>query len=329
MLRTELAELVVHGFEADGVELGFEAKMADAALKFEYLQFGVGQYGGKEVRGLRGLRGRGFGGCLAHGGILFERLVVFFHFPPFLVNRGHLGLVQAGVTADQIQDALATVLVCEDLSADEHRLLDGPQIDAHGLRSGKHQRLHGLELAGGPRGRAQSDGTAAFEGKNEVVAQGPHQGHVLGRGVPTVGQQVAVGHLLLGHAQHLLQVLVFGERALVARLLGLGLVNGHRFAHQLDSDGQGQLAGMVEQADKIQALDVALLTVVPMGANQLVGVGMRLFQHRIVHDEHGKLAGRPPGLGLANQGLGLPPDVGRAVSGLAQPARDVVVGRLT
>ena len=185
MFRTELAELVVHGFEPDGIELGLEVKMADAALKFEYLQFGVGQHGGKEGGGLRG---QGFGGCLAHGGILFERLVVFFHFPPFLVNRGPLGLVQAGVTADLIQDALAPVLVCEDLSGDEHRLLHGPQIDAQGLRIGKDQRLHGLELALRAVGRAQDDGAAAFEGKNEVMAQGPHQVHVLSRGVSGIGQ---------------------------------------------------------------------------------------------------------------------------------------------
>jgi hypothetical protein len=238
-----------------------------------------------------------------------------------------LGLIQVGVAADQIQNALATVLVCKDLPADEHRFLDGPQIGAQGLRIGKDQRLHGLKLALGPRGRAQGHGAAAFEGKNKVVAQRPHQGHVLGRGVPAVGQQVAVGHLLLSHAQHLLQVLILGERALVAGLLGLGVVDGHGFAHQLDGNGQGQLAGLVEQADKVEALDVALLAVVPVHANQLVGIGVRLLQHRIVHDEHRELVGRPPGLGLANQGLGLPPDVGRAVGDLAQPARDVVVAQ--
>ena len=54
MLRTELAELVVHGFEADGIELGFEAKMPDAALGLEHFELGVGQHGGKEMGGLRG-----------------------------------------------------------------------------------------------------------------------------------------------------------------------------------------------------------------------------------------------------------------------------------
>ena len=193
--------MLVHVFEPDGIELGFESEMPDAAFELGYLSFGVGQHGGKEMGGLRD---QGFGGRLAHGGILFERLVVFFHFPPSLVNRGHWGLVQVGVAADPIQHALATVLVCKDLPGYEHRLLNGPQIDAHGLRIGKDQRLHGLELALRPCGRAQGHGAAAFEGQNKVVAQSPHQGHVLGRGVPAAGQQVAVGHLRLGHAQQLL-----------------------------------------------------------------------------------------------------------------------------
>ena len=59
MLRTELFELVVHGFQADGVALGFKAKMADAAFKLKHFQFGADQHGGKEMDGLRsqGFRG--------------------------------------------------------------------------------------------------------------------------------------------------------------------------------------------------------------------------------------------------------------------------------
>ncbi|TDN38714.1 hypothetical protein E4631_22565 [Hymenobacter sp. UV11] len=33
MLRSKLGELLIHGFEADQVELGFEAKMPDAAYQ--------------------------------------------------------------------------------------------------------------------------------------------------------------------------------------------------------------------------------------------------------------------------------------------------------
>ena len=69
----------------------------------------------------------------------------------------------------------------------EHRLLDGAQTDEQGLRSGKHQQLHGLESTLRPVGFAQGDGAAAFEGKKKLVGQDPHQGHVLGRGVPGIG----------------------------------------------------------------------------------------------------------------------------------------------
>ena len=59
MLRTEQHELLIHGFEADGVELGFEAKMADAAFRLEDFGLGVGQHGGEEMGGLRS---QGLGG---------------------------------------------------------------------------------------------------------------------------------------------------------------------------------------------------------------------------------------------------------------------------
>ncbi|AMR29413.1 hypothetical protein A0257_21470 [Hymenobacter psoromatis] len=100
-----------------------------------------------------------------------------------------------------------------------------------------------------------------------MVAQGSHQAHVLGQGVPAIGQQVAIRHLLLGHAQHLLQVFVLGKRALVAGLLRLGVIHGHSFAPQLDSDGPSQLARLIEQTDKVEAPDVALLAVVPGRTN--------------------------------------------------------------
>ena len=50
MSRTELSELVVHGFQADSIELCFESEMPDAVFELEYLQFGVGQqHGGKKM----------------------------------------------------------------------------------------------------------------------------------------------------------------------------------------------------------------------------------------------------------------------------------------
>jgi hypothetical protein len=41
MLRTELTELVIHGFETHGIELGLEAKMANAAFELEHFELGI------------------------------------------------------------------------------------------------------------------------------------------------------------------------------------------------------------------------------------------------------------------------------------------------
>lgn len=67
--------------------------------KFQDIQLAVSQNGGKEMIGLGiGL----FGGRFAHRRILFEGLVVFFDFPPSLVSRCQLGLVQACIAAEQM-----------------------------------------------------------------------------------------------------------------------------------------------------------------------------------------------------------------------------------
>nr|WP_019947932.1 ISAs1 family transposase [Hymenobacter aerophilus] len=44
MLRTDLCELLIHGFQANTVELGFEAEMAKPTFKLEHFQFDVSQY---------------------------------------------------------------------------------------------------------------------------------------------------------------------------------------------------------------------------------------------------------------------------------------------
>ena len=93
-----------------------------------------------------GLRSKGFGGRLAHRGVLFEQLMVFFHFPPSLVNRSQLRLPQIGVAADQIQHPLAAVLIGKDLSGHEHGFFDSLQIDPYGMGIGQRQRLCGLKI---------------------------------------------------------------------------------------------------------------------------------------------------------------------------------------
>ena len=75
-----------------------------------------------------GQRSKGFGERLAYKAF-FERLMVFFHFPPSLVNRSQLRLTQVSVAADYTQHPLAAVLIGKDLSGHEHGLFDSPQIN--------------------------------------------------------------------------------------------------------------------------------------------------------------------------------------------------------
>jgi len=57
-----------------------------------------------------GLGIRLFRGRLPHGGVLFERLVVFFDAPPSLVDCRQLHLIQARIAADQLYHALRPIL---------------------------------------------------------------------------------------------------------------------------------------------------------------------------------------------------------------------------
>jgi hypothetical protein len=158
-----------------------------------------------------------------------------------------------------------------------------------------------------------------------VVAQFAYRVEVVSRGVPAVGLQVAVGHLLLGHAQHGPQVLVLGILTLGLRFLGFRIPDRLGFLDELDGDGQGQLAGLIKQAHEVKALDKAALAVVPMGTNQRARVRVRLFHQRIIDDEHGKLVGPALLLGPANQRLGLGPDLLRVQVRAAEPAGDLIV----
>ena len=63
------------------------------------------------------LRPNGLGRRLGKTGIALDRLVVLFHFPPFLVDCLDVATVQCRVTRHQIENALAAVLVCKDLRA--------------------------------------------------------------------------------------------------------------------------------------------------------------------------------------------------------------------
>lgn len=63
VLRTELGELLVHGFQAHAIKLGLKTKMSDTTFEFECFKFAISQQRGKEMIGLGRER---FGRRFAH-----------------------------------------------------------------------------------------------------------------------------------------------------------------------------------------------------------------------------------------------------------------------
>ena len=163
--------------------------------------------------------------------------------------------------------ALRTVFVCKNLPGDQYRQMGGPQLNAQVLLIGKSKGIDGLKLPLRPLGLAPGDRAGGCEGHDEVVAQVEYGVRVPGRGVPTVGQKVAVGHLLLGHAQHRVQVFVLGVFASGLDFLRFGVHHGPRLFDEFHGDGQDQRASLVEQAPEVEAFDKEALAVVPMRAN--------------------------------------------------------------
>jgi len=88
--------------------------MPHSMLELEDFELTISQQGSK---GMGGLSSGRFGGRCTHRHILFKRLMIFFHFPPSLVNRSKLSLRQVDTAADQIQRALAIIFISKDWSS--------------------------------------------------------------------------------------------------------------------------------------------------------------------------------------------------------------------
>ncbi|MCC6300356.1 MAG: hypothetical protein IT314_13765 [Anaerolineales bacterium] len=76
------------------VQFGFEGKVIEFGVAFEQFQFDIPAQGGEEMVGLGCDR---LGRRLLQRSILFERLVIGFHIPSFLVECGDPVTVQGGI----------------------------------------------------------------------------------------------------------------------------------------------------------------------------------------------------------------------------------------
>ena len=77
--------------------------MIELGAHFQPLQFDKAAQGGEEMISLGG---NGLCGRLGQRDVLFKRLMITLHLPPFVIGRGEVVKRQGGITGDQITDLL-------------------------------------------------------------------------------------------------------------------------------------------------------------------------------------------------------------------------------
>ena len=138
-----------------------------------------------------GLRSDRLGRRLGKAQVAFERLVVLFDLPPFLVERRDLFTRQRRITADQRDHSLAAVFVEEDLLGKQQGERNPFEPDTNngvGFQfSGRHVRVRAI----GMLRRVQGHIAIVFEGHHELfvtVVLDKH--HVLRTGEPGVVENI-------------------------------------------------------------------------------------------------------------------------------------------
>ena len=280
--------------ERGEIELGFQGKMIQLGLPFQPLQFDKATQRGKEMIGL----GRdGLGGRLGQRDILFERLVITFHLPPFVIGRGQVVKRQGGITGDQIANAHAAVFVCEDLLDQHQREVHSFEIDfPRGVRF-QLQRVHSDIPALLLVRLTQGDFAIGLEGTDKVALLllfDEHHG--FRRGKPHIEEHKAkgdaVGHGLL---DQLLTHRILGHRTAPFLLLRLGVHILLGLGHQVEAHRQTHPLAAIQRRQEVDPFEHPIFGVVVMPTDNIVLVGVRLLLNRVVNDQHPVPRIAPPG----------------------------------
>ena len=102
--RRQGTQVAEHLLEARMVDASLDGEVVEGGGGLDALEFDEGMQTAKQVVGLRGWGARG---AFGRRGVLLEALVVFFDFPPSLVDRRHLLVVEIGsVAAHQVEHPL-------------------------------------------------------------------------------------------------------------------------------------------------------------------------------------------------------------------------------
>ena len=279
--------------------------MIQLGLPFQPLQFDKATQGGKEMIGLRRdrLRGR-----LGQRDVLFERLMITFHSPPFVIGRGHVVKRQGGITGDQIANADTAIFVCEDLFDQHERKVDSFEIDfPRGLRfqlQGVHSDIAALLLVG----LTQGDFAIGFQGTNKVaVLLLFDKDHGFCRGKPHIEEDKAKGNAIAHRLfDQLLTHVILGHRTAPLLLLRLGVDILLGLGHQVEAHRDTHALAAIQRRQEVDPFEQPIFGVVVMPTDNIVLVGVRLLLNRVVNDQH-------PGLGLhvPDKRLDGPPQIAR------------------
>src|SRR5215470_8754188 len=235
--------------------------MVDPSSDLQALKFDVSAKTGEEMVALRDLRtSRRF----LKRSVLFERFVISLDSVPFLIQRGHPIVIKRHIARHQIKRSRRTVLVCEDLFGEKKWKVYIFEPNLTDLAFRQVEFTDCLIATVLSIFQTQSDLAIVFERHHEVLFQSALDVlHIVRRRVPTVAQHVAKPNLIR-HAnveQHP-ETLVFGHTTTSLLFAGLRVNVPLGFRHQIKSDWQSKLRGLIERRDEINPFEVALFGMV-------------------------------------------------------------------
>ena len=117
---------------------------------------------------------------------------------------------------------------------------------------------------------------------------------------------------------------VLGQRPAALLLAGLGINIGLGLGHQVKGNGQPHLLGGREGGQKVDALNVSLLGVIPVPADEIIFVGVGLLLNAVIEDQHARRVFEPPDHGFDDA-----PQVGAGFTRRSQETSDLIVRDFT
>jgi len=211
--------------------------------------------------------------------------MVVFNTPPFLVGCEDelIGLGQ--ISAEQMQFACGAILVNEDVSTNQDGSFNRPDVDLPQVAWIQAQCADFDEFSISSIRLGESHLEIGFYGTDQVLFDREHVVDVFGIGKPAVAKdECEFDRVLVGSAKQVTEHFVLGALGAPAFLAGLDeALQG--LEYQFEAYGELDAVAAVEQTDKVDTVDIAVLTVVVMRAYQAIGICVGLLTDAVVNNE--------------------------------------------